>query len=102
MNKLKKGDNVVVLVGRDKGKKGKILTVFPKTQEVEVEKINIVKRHVKPTKEDKGGIVEMVKPVSWSKVRLICPHSEKPTGVSYIEHKGKKKRKSKKSGELIG
>ena len=101
MNKYKKGDTVIIISGKDKGKKGKITNVYPKLQTITVEKVNVVKKHAKPTKESQGGIIETIKPINWSKARLICPHSEKPTGISFVVQKDKKKRKAKISSEII-
>jgi len=77
---VKKGDNVLVLAGKDKGKKGKVLMASPSKGRVWVERINLVKRHTKPTqKNPTGGIVEKEAPIDASNVRLICPSCGNPT-----------------------
>jgi large subunit ribosomal protein L24 len=83
--RLKKGDEIIVIAGKDKGRKGKIEKVFPKERKVLVLGINIVKKHVKPKKEgEKGGIVEVAKPIDVCKVALLCPKCGKPTKVGYL------------------
>ena len=86
MNKklhVKTGDTVVILSGKDKGKKGKILEVSPKEQKVIVEGLNIVTKHVKPRQMgQQGGIVKCEAPLYASKVMAVCPHCGKPTRQS--------------------
>ncbi|MFO7635973.1 MAG: 50S ribosomal protein L24 [Clostridia bacterium] len=85
MNKVhvKKGDNVLVLNGKDRGKTGKIMETNPKKGTVMVEGVNISKRHVKPRKADQqGGIVSQESPMDASKVMLICPKCKKPSRVA--------------------
>lgn len=77
--KLKKKDNVLVLSGRDKGKKGEILRVFSEDGRVLVAKVNMVTKHKKPRQQDPGGIQKMEAPISASKVMLLCPKCDKPT-----------------------
>ncbi|MCD6233384.1 50S ribosomal protein L24 [bacterium] len=82
--KLRKGDQVLVINGKDRGKKGKILRAFPKDNKILVDGVAIHKKHVRPKKEgEKGQIVEVISPISASKVKLICPHCKKPTRVGY-------------------
>ena len=76
---VKKGDNVFVLSGKDKGKKGKVVRIITKTQKVVVEGLNIIKRHQKPTQKFQGGIVERPAPMPVSKVMVICPRCNKPS-----------------------
>lgn len=84
MMKLKKSDNVIVLAGRDKGKKGAITRILPATNMVVVEGVNIAKRHTKPSnKVPRGGILEITMPMASGKVALICPHCKKPTRIGY-------------------
>ena len=71
MSKLKKGDKVEVLSGKDKGKTGVIDKVFPKEQKIVVNSVNLIKKHVKPTQNSKGGIIEQSAPLFWSKVKKI-------------------------------
>lgn len=83
-NKLhvKKGDTVIVLSGKDKGKKGKIIEALPKKGKVIVEGVNKVKRHTKPTqKMPQGGILVKEAPMSSAKVMLVCPACDKPTRI---------------------
>ncbi|MBL7158976.1 50S ribosomal protein L24 [Candidatus Microgenomates bacterium] len=82
--KLKKGDKVVITVGKDKGKKGKIERLFRKDNKVVIPGINVFKKHLKRKDEkNPGGIVEIVKPIFVSKIALICPRCEQPTRVGY-------------------
>lgn len=77
--RLKKGDNVQVMSGKEKGKKGKILRVLPKESLVTVEGVNIKKRHRRPTKSgEKGQVIEKQNPFAASRVRLVCPACAKP------------------------
>jgi len=99
--KFKNGDNIIVIKGKDAGKQGKILKIFPKKNLIVVEGINIAKRHQKPSGDTKGGIVEFPAAMSWSKVKLLCPFTKKPTRVSFTTVEGKKMRKSKVSGEVF-
>ena len=104
MNKLnvKKGDTVVILSGKDKGKQGKIIQAMPKKAEVVVEDINKVKRHSKPShKAPQGGIITKEMPLNVCKVQLICPSCNKPTRVAHKIVDGKNRRACKKCGEII-
>ena len=104
MNKLnvKKGDTVVILSGKDKGKQGKIIQAMPKKAEVIVEDINKVKRHSKPSlKAPQGGIITKEMPLNVCKVQLICPACNKPTRVAHKIVDGKNRRACKKCGEII-
>lgn len=101
--RIKKGDTVIVRSGKYKGKTGKVTGVHPSTNQVTVEGINIVKRHVKPSKTNPtGGIVEMTKPLYVSKVGIVEPTSKQPSKIGYLIGKdGKKTRVYKKSGKEI-
>lgn len=101
--RLKKGDNVVVLAGKYKGKTGKIEATHPKENKVTVKGINIVKRHVKPTKtQPQGGIIEKTKPMWVSKVAIVEPVSKKPSKIGYtFDAKGNKVRIFKSTGKEI-
>lgn len=82
--KIKKGDEVLVIKGKDKGKKGKVLRGFPKELKILVEGVNIKKKHQRPRKEgEKGQIIEKIFPFPVSKVKLICPYCKRPTRVGY-------------------
>ena len=100
--RFKTGDKVIVLAGKYKGKTGKILKIHPKDNKVTVDGINIVKKHVKPTKDAPGSIQEIVKPMDVSKVAY---YDQDTKGASKIEFKfdkdGKKIRIAKKSGKEI-
>lgn len=101
--KLKKGDTVVVLSGKYKGKTGKIVTTHPSENKVTVEGINIVKKHVKPNRANpQGGIVEITKPMWVSKVAIVDPSTKKPSRIGYkVDAKGEKTRVFKSSGKEI-
>ena len=102
MSKLhvKNGDTVVVLNGKDRGKKGKVMQVSPSEGKVIVEGVNIVTKHVKPRKMgEPGGLIKAEAALYASKVQLICPKCGKPTRVGHVvDEKGKKVRVCKKSG----
>ncbi len=101
--KLKKGDSVVVLVGKDKGRKGKIKKIFPKTGKVLLPGINTFKKHAKSQGEKKpGGIIDIVKPLPMAKVALICPKCNQPTRVGFqIDKAGVKYRLCRKCQTII-
>lgn len=101
--RIKKGDSVVVIAGKDKNKRGKVLAVFPREQRVLVEGVNIVKRHTKPgLAHPDGGIIEKEARLHISNVAVADPKTGEPTRVGYrIDPDGKKVRYAKKSGEVI-
>jgi large subunit ribosomal protein L24 len=100
--KIKKGDRVVVLAGKDKGRQGEILKVMPKDARVLVRGINMVKRHTRPTQADpQGGIKNKEATLHISNVAYIDPKSGEPTRVGFRVENGKKVRVAKKSGEVI-
>ena len=100
---VKTGDTVVVLSGREKGKKGKVLAVSPKEGKVIVEKVNLVKKHVKPRRMgEQGGIVEAEGAMYASKVQIVCPRCGKATRIAHkILEDGTKDRICKKCGEAL-
>ncbi|MBM7555077.1 50S ribosomal protein L24 [Thalassobacillus pellis] len=99
---VKKGDKVMVISGKDKGKQGSILEAYPKKERVLVEGINIVKKHAKPSQDNpQGGILNQEAPIHVSNVMPIDPKSGEPTRVGYKEENGKKVRIAKKSGEAL-
>jgi large subunit ribosomal protein L24 len=105
--KLKKGDQVVVTTGKDKGKKGPILSVMPKTGMIVVEGVALVKRHLKSTgRGQSGSIVERPRAIDASNVMLLDPEEKKGTRVGRVVEEGKKGktlvRVAKKSGKKIG
>jgi large subunit ribosomal protein L24 len=102
--RIKKNDQVVVMTGKDRGKKGRVMRVFPEQGRVLIEKINYRKVAVRRTKDNpKGGILEMEGKVHISKVRLVCPRCGKPTHVRYTILADKTKQRScKLCNELLG
>ncbi len=100
--KIKKDDLVVILTGKDKGKKGKVLKALPQDNQVLVEGVNVVKKHQKATQTQAPGIVEKALPIHVSNVSLIDPKDGKATRIAYKTQKdGKKVRVSKRTGEVI-
>ena len=101
--KIKKGDIVKILSGKDRGKQGKIVNIDRKEGKVIVEGVNIVSKHIRQTSEtEKGGIINTENPINISKVMLICPSCMKSTRVGYkIDSKGNKKRICKKCKKVI-
>lgn len=106
--KIHKNDNVIIVAGNSKGKTGKVLKVFPKTERVIVEGVNLRKRHTKPNQRNpQGGIVEKEAPINASNVMLVDPKGSTPTRIGkqiLIDDKtGKKKRVrvAKKSNEML-
>ena len=101
-SKIKKGDNVMVMTGKDKGKTGEVLNVLPAKQRVVVRGVNIVKKHTKPSQTAPGGIVERESAVHLSNVALIDPTSNKATKIGFrILEDGRKVRFSKSSSEIL-
>lgn len=104
-NKLhvKKGDTVVILSGKDKGKRGKIIEALPKKAKIVVEGVNKVKRHAKPTqKTPQGGILVKEAAMHSSKAMLVCPECDKPTRIRKSAlASGKLARTCKQCGEII-
>jgi large subunit ribosomal protein L24 len=101
--KIKKGDNVVVLSGKDKGRTGAVKQVMPKTGKLVVEGVNVAARHRKPTQANpQGGIDRFEAPMAICKVALADPKTGKPTRVRFEIQDGKKVRVAVKSGETIG
>lgn len=99
---VKKGDTVVVLSGKDKGKQGKITKAMPADGKVVVEGVNKVKRHSKPSlKVPQGGIITKEMPLNVCKVQLVCPACNKPTRIGHKEVAGKNVRVCKKCGEVV-
>lgn len=100
--KIKKGDKVVVITGKNKGKTGEVLRVLPKDGRVIVQGVNMVKRHTRPAMGQPGGIVEKEATIHVSNVAHIDPKSQKPTRVGYKELEGGRKvRVAKRSGEVL-
>jgi large subunit ribosomal protein L24 len=100
--KIKQGDNVVVIAGKDKGKTGKVMRVMKKTNKVVVEKVNYRTRHIKKTATRAGDKIRYEAPLDASNVMLIDPKTSKRTRVGYKKlDNGKKVRVAKKSGETV-
>jgi large subunit ribosomal protein L24 len=101
--RIKKGDKVRVMAGNDRGKEGNVLKVFPESNRIIVEKINLIKRHQRPSQTSpRGGIIEKEAPIDASNVMLICPNTKQPTRIGKtILSDGSRARVSKKSGEML-
>ncbi len=101
--RIRKNDMVRVISGNDKGKEGKILKVFPALNRIIVEKVHMIKRHTKASKDvPQGGIIEKEGPINASNVMLICPNTGKPTRIGKdILSDGSRARVSKRSGEML-
>ena len=101
--KIKKGDMVSVVAGKDKGKTGKVTKVLTKKSKAFVEGINLVKKHTKPSQTNKGGIETVEMPIHLSNLMMLDPKTNKPSrvGFKFLED-GKKIRFLKKSGETVG
>lgn len=102
MQKIRKGDKVVVLAGKDKGRSGEVLSVQPKEDTAIVRGINIVVRHQRQTQAQEGGLIRKEAPIHLSNIALADPKDGKPTRVGFkFEKDGKKVRFAKRSGETI-
>ena len=100
--KIKKGDKVVVLTGRDRGKEGEVLAVQPKQGRVIVQGVNMVKRHQRQTQTAQGGIIDKEAPIAISNVAIPDPKDGKPSRVGFkVLDDGRKVRVAKRSGEVI-
>lgn len=99
---VRKKDRVVVLGGKDRGKTGEVIRVIPKAQRVLVSKVNMVKRHKRPTQSEPGGIREIESPIPLSRIMLVCPKCEKPTRPRFeFLPDGKKERFCRNCREMI-
>ena len=99
--KIKKGDQVVVITGRDKGKKGEVLEVLRAELRVRVQGVNMVKRHRRATQNDAGGIITMEAPLHISNVAHVDPESGAATRVGFEVKDGEKVRVAKRSGKAL-
>jgi large subunit ribosomal protein L24 len=100
--KIKKGDNVVVISGRDKGKAGEVLRVLPAEHRLIVQGVHVARRHTKPRMGDPGGIVDKELTIDVSNVAHIDPQTRKPTRVGYKNlDDGRKVRFARRSGEVL-
>lgn len=102
IKKFRKGDDVIVLTGRDKGKIGSILKVMPKDQRLIVQGVNMVKRHTRPSQNNPGGIVEKEATIHVSNVGIVDPDGGKATRVGFkVLEDNRKVRVARRSGEMI-
>jgi len=100
--KIKKGDRVIVTTGRDKGKKGEVMKVFPKENRALISGVNVVKRHQRQSQKEQGGIVTKELPVQLSNLAHVDPKSGDATRVGWkVLGDGRRVRFAKKSGEVI-
>lgn len=102
-SRIRKGDTVVVIAGRERGKSGKVLSVDRSSGKIVVEKLNIIKRHTKPNQKVKqGGILEREAPIAISNVMFLCPVTQKPARLGIrVQADGRRSRYSKKSNEVV-
>lgn len=100
---IKKNDTVLVITGKEKGKRGKVLSFYPSKGRLLIEKINMIKKHMKPTRKyTKGGIIEKEAPLHISNIMLVCPKCDKPTRISNTSlHGDRKVRMCKKCMEVM-
>jgi len=106
MQRIKKGDTVEVIAGKDKGARGEVLRVIPRQERVVVERVNIARKHQKPVQAGRGqvqpGRIEFEAPIHWSNVMLVCPQCEAATRVGYrVNEDGRKVRVCRKCGQDI-
>ena len=99
--KIKKGDEVIIVTGKDKGKKGTVVEVLPMESRVKVQGVNLVKRHRRPTQTSPGGIDNVEASMHISNVAHVDPESGKATRIGYRVEKGNKVRVAKASGKVI-
>jgi len=102
-SRIRKGDTVIVISGRERGKTGKVMSLDLRAGKVVVEKLNVIKRHTKPNQKAKqGGILEREAPLQISNVMFFCPVTQKPTRVGIrTQADGRRVRFSKKSNEIL-
>jgi large subunit ribosomal protein L24 len=101
--RIKKNDTVLIMVGREKGKRGRVISVYPSEDKLLVERVNIIKKHMKPSKKHtQGGIIEKEAPLHISNVMLLCPKCGKPTMIANtMLSDGQKARTCKRCKEVI-
>lgn len=100
--KIRKGDKVEVLTGRDKGKRGEVIAVLPSEGRAMVRGVNVVKRHQRPTQFNEGGIIQKEAAIQLSNLAVVDPKEDKPTRVGFKTlDDGRKVRVAKRSGEVI-
>lgn len=97
-----KGDKVVVIAGKDKGKEGIVQAVYPRVHKVVVEGVNVHKKHKKPSQQTpEGSVIDVYVPIDISNVAIVDPKTKKASRVGYVMEKGKKVRVAKKSGSKL-
>ena len=101
MQKIRKGDKVVVLAGKDKGRSGEVISVMPKDDKAVVRGINMVKRHQRQSQTQEAGIISKEAAIHLSNLGVADPKDGKPTRVGFLVKDGKKVRVAKRSGEMI-
>ena len=101
MQKIRKGDKVVVLAGKDKGRTGEVVTVMPKDDKALVRGINMIRRHQRQSQSQEGGIISKEAPIHLSNLAVADPKDGKPTRVGFDVKDGKKVRIAKRSGATI-
>ena len=102
MQKIRKGDKVVVLSGKDKGRTGEVLSVQPKEDKALVRGVNMIRRHQKQSQSEQGGIITKEAPIHLSNLAIADPKDGKPTSVGFqFQKDGTKVRIAKRSGEVI-
>jgi len=100
--KIKKNDTVLIISGKDRGKKGKVLEAFPVKDKIVVEGVNVAKKHRRPKQEkEKGQVIELTKPINVSNVKIICPKCNKASRVGYKKAEKGKNRICKKCQQEI-
>ena len=100
--RIKKNDSVMVIAGKERGKTGKVLRVFPARDRALVERLNMVKRHIKPrSAQDSGGILEKEAPLHLSNLMLVDPQDGRPTRVGFKIVDGRKMRVSRRTGNVL-
>jgi large subunit ribosomal protein L24 len=101
MQKIRKGDKVVVLTGKDKGLNGEVLRVMPKDDKAVVRGVNMIRRHQKQTQSQEGGIISKEAPIHLSNIAIVDPKDGKATRIGFEVRDGKKVRIAKRSGAVI-
>jgi large subunit ribosomal protein L24 len=102
MQKIRKGDKVVVLAGKDKGRTGEVLTVMPKEDKALVRGVNMIVRHQRQTQSQQGGLIRKEAPIHLSNIAIADPKDGKPTRVGFkVQKDGTKVRVAKRSGDVI-
>lgn len=99
--KIKKGDKVEIVAGKDKGERGTVLRVFPDKNKLVVEELNMVKRHQKAAQNREAGIVDKEAPLHISNVMVVDPNDDRPCRVGFEVREGKKTRVSKRTGAVL-